>query len=90
MTDEEYKEMAICAIRRYLKSKDDNTTIESLYSLAIKRLIIKAKDADEIKISGVSQYSSDGLSYTLNAFEAFTITPDIAILLPNKPSCYAW
>lgn len=90
MTDEEYKEMAIMAIKRYLKSNDDNETIENLYSLAIKRLVSKAKEIDAIKINGVTQFTSDGQSYTLNGKEAFTITSDVAILLPKTKNFLVW
>lgn len=90
MTDEEYIEMACMSIKRYLNSSADNSIIENLYSLAIKRLVSKAKEIDDVKVNGVSQFTTDGQSYTFNSMEAFTITPDVAILLPNIKKFRAW
>lgn len=92
MTDEEYKLCAIASIRRYLNYSKDEVLypIDLEYPLAVKRLVAKAKDNDDVKISGVSQYATDGASYSLNSIEAFAITPDIALLLPKKKRFYAW
>ncbi len=90
MTDLEYTEMATMAIKRYLNSSADNATVEGLYSLAIKRLVDKAKALDSVKTTGVTSCSEGNQSMSFNELEAFAITSDIAILLPNKKSFYAW
>jgi len=92
LNDDEYIQMAVQAIKRYLQYSADEVLypIENVYPLAVKRLVMKAKEIDIIKINGVSQYSTDGESYTLNRVEAFDITPDIAILLPKRKRFYAW
>lgn len=90
MTEAEYMEMATMAIKRYLNSSADSTTIEGLYGLAIKRLASKAKALDGVKTTGVTSYSEGNQSMSFNDLEAFAITSDIAILLPNKKSFYAW
>lgn len=92
MTDEEYKQCAIAAIRRYLDYKKDETLypIDTEYPLAVKRLIAKAKEMDTVKINGVKSYSSDGQDFSFNEQDPFGITPDIAVLLPKKKRFYAW
>lgn len=91
MTEEDYKLMAIMAIKRYLECENtEDEIIETKYSLAIKRLVIKAKESDIVRVNGVKSYSSDEQSYTFNEQDPFAITPDIAILLPKKKRFYAW
>lgn len=92
MTDDEYKLCAIAAIRRYIDYKKDEILypIDLEYSLAVKRLIAKAKECDTVKISGVKSYSSDGQDFSFNDQDPFAITPDIAVLLPKKKRFYAW
>lgn len=89
MTDTEYNEMAAMAIKRYLNSSDSVSTIQTTYALAIKRLVIKAKEIDTVRINGVKNYSSDGQVFAFNEKDPFEITEDIAILLPKK-KFYAW
>lgn len=91
MTDLEYKQCSILAIKRYLQCEyKDDTTIESTYSLAITRLVTKAKEMDTVRINGVKSYSTDGQSYNFNENDPFEITADIAVLLPKKKRFYAW
>lgn len=88
---EDYKLMAIMALKRYLQLESvDDATIETKYSLAIKRLVMKAQESDVVRINGVKNYSTDGQSYSFNEKDPFEITPDIAILLPKKKRFYAW
>lgn len=91
MTEEDYKQMAILAIKRYLQCENvDDATIETKYALAIKRLVAKAQEMDIVRINGVKSYSSDGQSYNFNEQDIFAITEDIAVLLPKKKRFYAW
>lgn len=90
MTDEEYKLCAISAIRRFLQSNDSDIDIETKYSLAVKRLVIKATEMDTVRINGVKSYTTDKQSWAFNEQDSFAITPDIAVLLPKKKKFYAW
>lgn len=90
MTEEEYKLMAIYAIRRYLESNDTDNDIETKYSLAVKRLVIKAQEMETVRINGVKNYTTDKQSWEFNEQDPFGITPDVAMLLPKKKKFYAW
>ena len=90
MTPDDYKLMAIYAIRRYLESNDTDTDIETKYELAVKRLVIKATEMDTVRINGIKTYTTDKQSWAFNEQDPFAITPDIQVLLPKKKRFYAW
>ncbi|WP_026887860.1 hypothetical protein [Clostridium beijerinckii] len=91
MSEEEYILMACFAIRRYLQNEGlDDATIQSLYPLAVKRLSMRVKEMDTVRINGVKSYSSDGQDFSFNEKDPLEITPDIAALLPKKTKFYAW
>ncbi len=91
MNDDEYIQMACLAIKRYLQcDTTDNITIQNLYPLAVKRLFLRVKEIDTVRINGTKSYSSDGQGFTFNEKDPLEITPDIAALLPKKTKFYAW
>lgn len=91
MLDEEYMQMACFAIRRYLQNESmDDATIQNLYPLAVKRLSMRVKEMDTVRINGVKSYNSDGQDFSFNEKDPLEITPDIAALLPKKTRFYAW
>lgn len=91
MTDEEYIKMACLAVKRYLQNESmDDATVQNLYPLAVKRLSMRIKEMDTVRINGVKSYSSDGQDFSFNENDPLEITTDIAALLPKKKRFYAW
>ena len=91
LNEEEYMQMACLAIKRYLQNENmDDETVQNLFPLAAKRLSMRVKEMDTVRINGVKSYSTDGQSYNFNENDPFAITPDIAVLLPKKKRFYAW
>ncbi|MBY6816464.1 hypothetical protein HYH38_08305 [Clostridium botulinum] len=82
MTDEEYEKMAVIAIRNYLKKDFTDTEIKEKFSIAIKRLLINAKELDN-KPTGVVQATEGSQSITYKSgVEVGVITEDVKALLP--------
>lgn len=83
MIDEEYQLTAICCIRNYL-NKDTLTDdeITSKYSIAIKRIVMKLKNLDELP-TGVLSTKSNDISITYLENNKNIMTKDITMLLPK-------
>lgn len=89
MTDEELEQVAIIAIRKYLNKDFTDDEIKTNYPLAIKRLIINAKNL-ESKVIDVQSVSENSTSITYkDGVEFGVVTNDVKALLP-KPYIKLW
>jgi hypothetical protein len=75
---------AILVIRNYLNKDLSDSYISNNYSLAIDQLIENATKLQSIKTPGVKSKSEGNQSMTFeDGAEAWTITPDVKVLLPT-------
>lgn len=82
-TEEKNQAKAILAIRKYLNKDFSNEYITENFSLAIEQLIENATKLGVIKTPGVKSFSEGNQSMTFETgTEAWTITPDVQMLLP--------
>lgn len=94
MTDEERK--AIFIIKKYLKALNNpNWTDEYVmenYSLAVQQLIENSKVINNVKgCVGVKSQTQGSRSVTFSDnLEAWIITEDVKMLLPNPCNFIAW
>lgn len=83
-TDQEYEEIAIQAIKNYLNKCFSNEYIKSNFSLAIKRMIYKAKQFDNSKPMGVKAITEGDTSVSFdNVVDTLVVDSEIKALLPT-------
>lgn len=89
LSEEELEQVAIIAIRNYLNKEFTDLEIKTNYPLAIKRLIINAKNLESktVGILNVSE-SSTSISYK-DGIEFGVISADVKALLP-RPYIKLW
>ncbi len=85
MTLEERNQVkAILVIRNYLNRDLSDIYIKKNYSLAIDQLIENASKINSAKSVGVKSMSEGNQSISFDSnIEAWTITPDVKVLLPT-------
>ena len=82
--EEKNQAKAILVIRNYLNKNLSDDYILKNYSLAIDQLIENASKINSAKSVGVKSMSEGNQSISFNSnIEAWTITPDVKVLLPN-------
>ncbi|NSB12121.1 hypothetical protein [Clostridium beijerinckii] len=82
MSEEEYQGLAIIYIKKYLNN--DNFTdddIKTNHSLAIKRIVMRLKNLDELP-QGILSTKSNDVSITYMDNNNVVMTKDIKALLP--------
>lgn len=89
LSEEELEQVAIIAIRNYLNKDFTDLEIKTNYPLAIKRLMINAKNL-ESKTVGILSVSENSTSITYkDGVEFGVVTNDIKALLP-RPYIKMW
>lgn len=82
--EEKNQAKAILVIRNYLNKNLSDDYILKNYSLAIDQLIENASKINSAKSVGVKSMSEGNQSISFDSnIEAWTITPDVKVLLPN-------
>lgn len=82
-TENDYEKMAIMSIRNYLNKDFSDEYIKDKFGLAVKRLIVNAKELDS-KPTGIVQATEGSRSVTYKSgVEVGVITDDVKALLPT-------
>lgn len=82
-TNEEYEEMAIQSIRTYLNKNLSDEYIKQKYRLAVKRMIVKAKNIENSKPVGVKSITESEVSMSFeNTVDLMVVDNEIKALLP--------
>lgn len=82
--EEKNQAKAILVIRNYLNKNISDDYILKNYSLAIDQLIENASKINSAKSVGVKSMSEGNQSISFDSnIEAWTITPDVKVLLPT-------
>ncbi|WP_346890746.1 hypothetical protein [Clostridium sp. UBA3887] len=82
--EEKNQAKAILVIRNYLNKNLSDDYILKNYSLAIDQLIENASKINSSKSVGVKSMSEGNQSISFDSnIEAWTITPDVKVLLPT-------
>lgn len=82
MSDEELEQTAILYIRNYLNKDFTDLEITTNHALAIKRLVAKLKDLDELP-QGILSTKSNDVSITYLENNSVIMSKDITMLLPK-------
>lgn len=83
-TDQEYEEIAIQTIKNYLNRSFSNEYIKINFSLAIKRMINKAKQFNNAKPNGVKSITEGDTSISFDsAIDTLVVDNEIKLLLPT-------
>jgi hypothetical protein len=82
-TDQEYEEIAIQSIQNYLNKSLSNEYIKNNFSLAIKRMIYKAKQFNDSKPSGVRSITEGDTSVSFDSvINTLVVDGEVKALLP--------
>lgn len=82
-TDQDYEEMAIIAIRKYLNKDFSDDYIRTNFKFAMNRMINKTKQIEANNSVGIKSIKEGDSSTTFdNAVNAFEVDEEIKALLP--------
>lgn len=83
-TDQEYEEIAVQAIKNYLNKNFSNDYIKNNFSLAIKRMVYKAKQVNDSKPNGIRSITEGDTSISYdNLIDTLIVDNEIKALLPQ-------
>lgn len=82
-TEQDYENMAIQAIRKYLNKDFSDDNIKQNFKYAMNRIINKAKQLDASKPVGVKSFNAGSISMTFDNTTQFAIDDEIKALLPT-------
>lgn len=83
-TDQEYEEIAIQAIKNYLNKNFSTDYIKNNFSLAIKRMVYKAKQFNDSKPNGVKSITEGDTSVSFDSvISTLVVDDEVKVLLPT-------